>query len=153
MPLIVSPENWEAWLNAPTEEALALQKSLPNEGTDDRGAGRKDGCGTMRALTLTAAFLFLMFADSALPLEITAKQLHDRCSTDDPVSIMGCASYILGFTDNERSQSQPRFCVPMDVETNAIAFGFNAYYAAAKPAGLAGPALAAFLKQDYPCKT
>ena len=34
-----------------------------------------------------------------------------------------------------------------------IAFGFAAYYAATKASGPSAPVLAAFLKQDHPCKT
>ena len=66
---------------------------------------------------------------------------------------MGCGSYILGFVENERTQPQPRFCVPAEVEVNVIAFGFAAYYAATKATGAAAPVLAAFLKRDHPCKT
>ena len=69
------------------------------------------------------------------------------------MSIMGCGSYILGFVENERTQPQPRFCVPAEVEVNVIAFGFAAYYAATKAIGPAAPVLAAFFKQDHPCKT
>ena len=104
-----------------------------------------------RSIAAAAALLGLMGVAQAI--EISAKQLHDRCSSDAPMSIMGCGSYILGFVENERSQPQPRFCVPVETEVNVIAFGFAAFYAATKATGPAAPVLAAFLKQDHPCKT
>ena len=107
----------------------------------------------MNAKSLAVASAFLAMTASAPAIEISAQQLHDRCSSDSPMSIMGCGSYVLGFLDNERTQSQPRFCVPAETEVNVIAFGFAAYYAATKAVGPAGPVLAVFLKQDHPCKT
>ena len=107
----------------------------------------------MRAKSLVVASALLAMMGDAPAIEISAQQLHDRCSSDSPISITGCGSYIFGFVDNERTQSQPRFCVPAETEVNVIAFGFAAYYAATKAVGPAGPVLAAFLKQDHPCKT
>lgn len=102
---------------------------------------------------LSVAFTLLAITGSSQAIEISAKQLHDRCSSDAPMSVMGCGSYILGFVENERTQPQPRFCVPAETEVNVIAFGFAAYYAATKATGPAASVLAAFLKQDHPCKT
>jgi putative SOS response-associated peptidase YedK len=31
MPIILQPDEWEAWLTGPVENALALQRPLPNE--------------------------------------------------------------------------------------------------------------------------
>ena len=107
----------------------------------------------MHGRPLAAVLVLLAMTGPAPAIEVSAKQLHDRCSSDSPMAIMGCGSYILGFVENERTQPQPRFCVPVETEVNVIAFGFAAYYAATNAIGPGAPILAAFLKQDYPCKT
>ena len=100
-----------------------------------------------------AAAVFLATIGTASAIEISAQQLHERCSSDTQTSILACGSYILGFVENERTQTQPRFCVAVETEVSVIAFGFASYYATTKSMGPAAPALAAFLKRDYPCKT